>query len=132
MPTTAVHDECFHSVFAALAERCLTLNGEKGVFGAPAIEYAGLHLSAEGMRPLHSNTEAIARAHLTCPGCLLLRHDGVLSPVFPQSSDTMALLCKLLRTGSGHQPALTRPEVTAYLTTDPGALRPSQPNSRHM
>lgn len=45
-------------MFAALAEHRHTLNDERCVFGASAIEYVGFRLSAEGMRLLHLNTKA--------------------------------------------------------------------------
>ena len=57
--TVESHDERLHRVFSALAKHHLTLNGEKCVFAAPAIEFVGFRLSADGIYPLHSNTEAI-------------------------------------------------------------------------
>ena len=52
--TVESHDECLHRVFSALAKHHLTLNGEKCVFAAPAIEFVGFRLSADGIYALHS------------------------------------------------------------------------------
>jgi len=50
--TIKSHDECLHSVFSAMAKHHLILNSEKGVFAAPAIEFTGCRLSADGTYPL--------------------------------------------------------------------------------
>jgi len=55
------HDEHLHSVSSAMTKHHLTLNGEKSFFAAPAIEFVGFCLSADGTYPLHSNMEAIDR-----------------------------------------------------------------------
>lgn len=57
--TPQMHDERLHRVFAAMSEHRLTLNTEKCVFSAPAIEYVGFRVSADGISPLQSNVEAI-------------------------------------------------------------------------
>ena len=55
------HDEHLQKVFTALAEHHLMLNTDKCVFAASVIDYVGFRLSAGGMSPLQSNTEAIQR-----------------------------------------------------------------------
>ncbi|KAL2095998.1 hypothetical protein ACEWY4_008146 [Coilia grayii] len=57
--TPESHDERLHRVFTALSEHRLTLNTEKCVFSAPAIEYVGFRVSADGISPLQSNVAAI-------------------------------------------------------------------------
>jgi len=59
--TATRHNERLHSVFRVMAKHHLTLTGKKCVFAAPAIEFVGFRLSADGMYPLHSNTAVIHR-----------------------------------------------------------------------
>ncbi|XP_062373903.1 uncharacterized protein K02A2.6-like [Sardina pilchardus] len=98
--TTAVHDERLHRVFKALAEHHLTLNGDKCVFGASVIEYVGFRLSAEGISPLHSNTEAIQRVpEPTSPAQVasFLGMTAYYLRFLPQYSYTTAPLRKLMK-----------------------------------
>lgn len=49
------------------SEHNLTLNKEKCIFAAPAIEFVGFRLIAEGLSPLHSNVDAVLQ--LPEPSC---------------------------------------------------------------
>ncbi|XP_036384580.1 uncharacterized protein K02A2.6-like [Megalops cyprinoides] len=98
--TTAVHDERLQRVFAALSKHHLTLNGGKCVFGASSIEYVGFRLSAEGISPLLSNTEAIQQVpEPTSPAQIasFLGMTAYYLRFVPQYSETTAPLRRLLK-----------------------------------
>jgi len=126
-----------HSVFRVMVKHHLTLNGEKCVFAAPAIEFVGIRLSADGTYPLHSNGghPPCPRAHLSRSGGLLPAHDSILSP-FPATVllHNRATAKAVEKAGSGCLPArksqLTSPPVLAqfdlasptHVTCDASAL----------
>lgn len=98
--TTTEHDERLHRVFSALATHQLTLNGGKCVIGASSIEYVGFRLSAEGISPLLSNTEAIQRVpEPTSPAQVasFLGMTAYYLRFVPQYSETTAPLRRLLK-----------------------------------
>ncbi|KAJ8332775.1 hypothetical protein SKAU_G00416710 [Synaphobranchus kaupii] len=100
--TVGSHDERLHSVFSTMAKHHLTLNGEKCVFAAPAIEFVGFRLSADGMYPLHSNTEAIHRVPEPTSAAQVASFLGRMAYYLcflPQYSATTAPLRKLLKHG---------------------------------
>ena len=100
--TVESHDERLHRVFSALAKHHLTLNGEKCVFAAPAIEFVGFRLSADGIYPLHSNTEAIHRVPEPTSATQLASFLGMTAfylRFLPQYSATTAPLRQLLKHG---------------------------------
>lgn len=73
-----LHDDRLAKVLDVLASHNLTLNGEKCIFSAQAIEFVGFRLSAEGLRPLHSNVDAVLR--LPEPARALVSRSGVILP----------------------------------------------------
>lgn len=98
--TVEGHDERLHRVFSAMAKHHLTLNGEKCVFAAPAIEFVGFRLSAGGTYPLHSNTEAIHRVPEPTSASQVASFLGMTAyylRFLPQYSATTAPLRKLLK-----------------------------------
>ena len=100
--TVESHDERLHRVVSALAKHHLTLNGEKCVFAAPAIQFVGFRLLADGIYPLHSNTEAIHRVPEPTSAIQLASFLGMTAfylRFLPQYSATTAPLRQLLKHG---------------------------------
>lgn len=98
--TAESHDERLHSVFSAMAKHHLTLNSEKCVFATPSIEFVGFRLSAEGIYPLQSNTEAIHRLPEPTTAAQVASFLGMTAyylRFLPQYSATTAPLRKLLK-----------------------------------
>jgi len=98
--TAKSHDERLHSVFKVMAKHHLPLNGEKCVFAAPAIEFLGFRLSADGTYPLHSNTAAIHRVPDPTSAAQVASFLGMTAyylRFLPQYSSTTAPLQKLLK-----------------------------------
>lgn len=54
------HNACLERVFDSLSRHHVTLNAEKCVFTAPAIDFVGFRVSAEGIVPLQLNVAAIS------------------------------------------------------------------------
>lgn len=53
------HDERLSKVLDALAKHHLTLNSDRFLFAAPAIEFVGFKLSTEDISPLNSTIQSI-------------------------------------------------------------------------
>ena len=53
------HDANLQAVLNRLSQHNATVNGEKCQFGVAEIEFAGHHISTQGVRPLQSNVEAL-------------------------------------------------------------------------
>lgn len=69
--TSASHDERLSRVLETLNHHSLTLNGEKCIFAASAIEFVGFRLTSDRLSPLHSNVEAVLRVpEPSCPAHL--------------------------------------------------------------
>ncbi len=96
----ATHDECLRRVFTALSRHNLTLNTEKCVFSAPAIDFVGLRVSSSGIAPLQSSVEAILNLQLpTSAGQLasFLSMTAYYLRFLPQYSEITSLLRQLLK-----------------------------------
>ncbi len=82
----ATHDECLRRVFTALSRHNLTLNTEKCVFAAPAIDFVGLRVSSSGIAPLQVPTleghSQPSSANLVAgQPCIVPRYDCLLRQV---------------------------------------------------
>ncbi len=96
----ATHDECLRRVFTALSRHNLTLNTEKCVFSAPAIDFVGLRVSSSGIAPLQSNVEAILNLQVpTSAGQLasFLSMTAYYLRFLPQYSEITSPLRQLLK-----------------------------------
>lgn len=56
------HDERLLQVLQRLDEYNVTINAEKTVLSAQSVDFVGHHVSADGVRPLQSNVDAILQA----------------------------------------------------------------------
>lgn len=92
--TSPLHD-------TVLAEHNLTLNEEKCIFAAPATEFVGFRLTANGLSPLHSNVDVVLQllepsspAQLFFPSIRTLLHRYVpsLNKIHPGPGLLRALL----------------------------------------
>lgn len=98
--TSPLHDDHLSRVLGVLAEHNLTLNEEKYIFAAPAIEFVGLRLTANGLSQLHSNINAVLQLPKpSCPTQLssFLGMTAYYLHFLPKYSDTTALLRALLK-----------------------------------
>lgn len=125
------HNDCLFRVFDMLTRHNLTLNGEKCIFAAPVIEFVGFRLTADGLGPLHWNTDAMLRLpEPFCPAQLssFLGMTAYYLRFLLRFSDTTAPLRVLL----GLDPCMlhrSQPaEVTALLPTCARPLPPAEPH----
>lgn len=98
--TSASHYECLSKVLDTLTHHSLTLNGEKCIFAASAIEFVGFRLTSDGLSPLHSNVEAVLRLpEPSCPAQLssFLGMTAYYLRFLPKYSENTAPLRALLK-----------------------------------
>lgn len=99
-PDTDTHNARLERVFASLSRHHVTLNTEKCVFAAPAIDFVGFRVSAEGISPLQSNVAAISAVPAPTTASQLASFLGMTAyymRFLPQYSTVTAPLRMLLK-----------------------------------
>ena len=99
-PDQATHDARLHSVFEALTKHHITLNADKCLLTAPAVDFLGFRLSAEGIVPLSSSIEVVLRIPEPTSVSKVASFLGMTAyylRFLPHYSDTTAPLRRLLR-----------------------------------
>ena len=90
------HDSRLRSVLDRLAEYGATLHAEKCVLSQPVVDFNGHRVSAEGVRPLQSNVEALQRIPTPSNQRQLSRFIGVAT-YYAKFVNGFAALCQPFR-----------------------------------
>ena len=93
---SAEHDSRLRSVLDRLAEYGATLHAEKCVLSQPVVDFNGHRVSAEGVRPLQSNVEALQRIPTPSNQRQLSRFIGVAT-YYAKFVNGFAALCQPFR-----------------------------------